>query len=259
MDGLVDGKPRGIRRRLRFALARFNQDRGLLLVFWLLVDLFAITWVSPTSYEAFFAWTLIVVILSAGIVTIQLGADDRTVEDPAYVVHLAYLSGRERRVLRSPIGPPSSAWWIAYKEAMKTLGDRLTPGDPLHAILASLSDSNYGRRNRPTSVDEVLTAVELGLLEETYPLPVDKRRGPFLAYARELDTRFSQSPFTFDVWRQFLVSKYEALPPRLRSVAKTPGQEARVARLKDYVRNRWPEILVGVLIGVSSSLVGLLR
>lgn len=259
MDGLLDGKPRGIRRRLRFALARFNQDRGLVLAFWLLVDLFAITWVSPKTYEAFFGWTMIVVILSVGIVTIQLGADDRTVKDPAYVVHLAYLSGRERLVLGSPIGPPPSAWWIAYRGAMKTLGKRMTPGDPLHAILASLSDSNYGKRNRPMSVDEVLTAVELGLLEETYPLPVDKRRGPFLAYARELDAKFSQSPFTFDVWRQFMVSKYEALPPRLRSIAKTPGPEARVARLKDYVRNRWPEILVYVLIAFSSSLVGLLR
>lgn len=173
-------------------------------------------------------------LLSQALVYVKVG------RSPGYVVFLA-----DRATDMSDLE--------LHLKALRRLGRVLSGGYADAAALLAFAAPRAAPVDRPKSLDEIFLAIELSLVEKCASLSGDQKKAPLVRYAEDVERAFAQTPVTLDMWRNFLLSKYEAVPEACRALAGTPVERTRLGRLRGALEANWS--LVSVLLAVAGLVV----
>lgn len=243
--------PPSLATRILLRTARFRDNPLGWYLEWLLAIIFAPIALRAAGvvFDLIGLWALVSVAVFVQFIVFSSWASS-----PVYALYLAKRAAAPPRLRTFSDVSSHLIDFRSHMRAMKRLGGIASGFYVDDFLLSGLSEHSWQSENRPRSFDELANAIGLGLAAEAASVPPRNLRDPFVRYADALERSFTTAPFTLDQWRRFLVSRYEALPERIRLLAAEHRPRSFAERFREWIE-LW-KILAYVILTIIAILFG---
>ena len=224
-----------------YAFARFQEDPSDLLVEYAVLQvlfLFVLIETGITSDPAPIIGAPIVLILVQYFWALSASIN------PGYVLDLAERAASPQTLPSRRV--PRLWFFRAHLRALMRVGGWTAPARFDELVLMALPDPDWHSEVRPT-LNQLVTAIELGLLEKTATLSSEEAHKPYAQYLAASRQYLARNPVTVHDLRQLLVNRYSELPMRVKLLALELEKPSLIDRLSARVE-LWKLVLLVLAI-----------